>query len=66
MGGMIAQELTLRFPARVRTLTSVMSTTGADDLPTPYSIFFFFSENYFSCVLTSHYHPRAVNSQFFC
>ena len=28
MGGMIAQELTLRFPERVRSLTSVMSNTG--------------------------------------
>jgi pimeloyl-ACP methyl ester carboxylesterase len=29
MGGMIAQTVAARFPARVRTLTSIMSTTGA-------------------------------------
>jgi pimeloyl-ACP methyl ester carboxylesterase len=28
MGGMIAQEVTLSFPERVRSLTSIMSTTG--------------------------------------
>ncbi len=28
MGGMIAQEVTLSFPQRVRSLTSIMSTTG--------------------------------------
>ncbi len=33
MGGMIAQTVALRHPARVRTLTSIMSTTGARDLP---------------------------------
>ncbi|WP_033294431.1 alpha/beta fold hydrolase [Amycolatopsis jejuensis] len=37
MGGMIAQELTIRHPARVRSLTSIMSTTGARTvgLPSP-------------------------------
>jgi len=29
MGGMIAQHLAMRYPARVLTLTSIMSTTGA-------------------------------------
>jgi pimeloyl-ACP methyl ester carboxylesterase len=33
MGGMIAQLLAVRHPARVRTLTSIMSSTGAPDLP---------------------------------
>ena len=28
MGGMVAQELTLKFPERVRSLTSIMSNTG--------------------------------------
>lgn len=35
MGGMIAQEMAIRHSARVRTLTSIMSTTGAPDLPPP-------------------------------
>lgn len=35
MGGMIAQDLAIRHPARVRSLTSVMSTTGRRDLPPP-------------------------------
>lgn len=37
MGGMIAQELAVRLPQRVRSLTSVMSTTGerAVSQPTP-------------------------------
>ncbi|MDF3809813.1 alpha/beta hydrolase [Rhodopseudomonas sp. BAL398] len=35
MGGMIAQEVTLSFPQRVRTLTSIMSTTGDPRLPQP-------------------------------
>ena len=34
MGGMIVQTLALRHRARVRTLTSIMSTTGNPDLPT--------------------------------
>jgi pimeloyl-ACP methyl ester carboxylesterase len=33
MGGMIAQEIAIAFPARVRTLTSIMSTTGDRKLP---------------------------------
>ena len=33
MGGMIAQILAIQFPARVRTLTSIMSTTGERGLP---------------------------------
>jgi pimeloyl-ACP methyl ester carboxylesterase len=32
MGGMIAQTLAIEEPARVRTLTSIMSTTGAADV----------------------------------
>ncbi|CAG1007726.1 Aclacinomycin methylesterase RdmC [Myxococcaceae bacterium] len=35
MGGMIAQTLALRHPKRVRTLTSIMSTTGKPGLPGP-------------------------------
>ena len=35
MGGMIAQEITLSFPQRVRSLTSIMSTTGNPRLPPP-------------------------------
>ena len=33
MGGMIAQELAINFPDRVRTLTSIMSSTGDPSLP---------------------------------
>jgi pimeloyl-ACP methyl ester carboxylesterase len=33
MGGMIAQTMAIEHPTRVRTLTSIMSTTGARDLP---------------------------------
>jgi pimeloyl-ACP methyl ester carboxylesterase len=33
MGGMIAQTMAIEHPARVRSLTSIMSTTGARDLP---------------------------------
>lgn len=35
MGGMIAQELAINFPARVATLTSIMSSTGRPGLPGP-------------------------------
>lgn len=35
MGGMIAQAAAIRAPERVRTLTSIMSTTGEPDLPKP-------------------------------
>jgi pimeloyl-ACP methyl ester carboxylesterase len=35
MGGMIAQELALSFPERVRSLTSIMSTTGNPRIPPP-------------------------------
>ncbi len=33
MGGMIVQEMAIRHPERVLTMTSIMSTTGAPDLP---------------------------------
>jgi pimeloyl-ACP methyl ester carboxylesterase len=35
MGGMIAQEIAISYPERVRSLTSVMSTTGDSRLPQP-------------------------------
>lgn len=35
MGGMIAQTIAIHFPERVRTLTSIMSSTGNPDLPLP-------------------------------
>jgi pimeloyl-ACP methyl ester carboxylesterase len=35
MGGMIAQEIAINFPERVKTLTSIMSTTGDPSLPQP-------------------------------
>ena len=35
MGGMIAQEMVIHHPERVRTLTSIMSSTGNPDLPPP-------------------------------
>lgn len=35
MGGMIAQTLAIEHPARVRSLTSIMSSTGNPDLPPP-------------------------------
>jgi pimeloyl-ACP methyl ester carboxylesterase len=35
MGGMIAQELAIHWPHRVKTLTSIMSTTGDPSLPPP-------------------------------
>ena len=35
MGGMIAQEVAILFPQRVRSLTSIMSTTGDPKVPPP-------------------------------
>jgi pimeloyl-ACP methyl ester carboxylesterase len=35
MGGMIAQTVAIKHPERVRSLTSIMSTTGNPDLPPP-------------------------------
>jgi pimeloyl-ACP methyl ester carboxylesterase len=35
MGGMIAQEIAITFPERVRSLTSIMSTTGNPRIPPP-------------------------------
>jgi pimeloyl-ACP methyl ester carboxylesterase len=35
MGGMIAQEMAIHHPERVRTLTSIMSSTGNPGLPPP-------------------------------
>src|SRR6184192_2583173 len=35
MGGMIAQEVAISFPVRVRSLTSIMSTTGNPKVPPP-------------------------------
>jgi pimeloyl-ACP methyl ester carboxylesterase len=35
MGGMIAQEIAITFPERVRSLTSIMSTTGNPKVPAP-------------------------------
>ncbi len=35
MGGMIAQEMAMHSPDRVKTLISIMSTTGAPGLPVP-------------------------------
>jgi pimeloyl-ACP methyl ester carboxylesterase len=35
MGGMIAQEIAIAFPQRVRSLTSIMSTTGNPKVPPP-------------------------------
>jgi pimeloyl-ACP methyl ester carboxylesterase len=35
MGGMIAQEMAIHHPQRVRTLTSIMSSTGDPELPHP-------------------------------
>jgi pimeloyl-ACP methyl ester carboxylesterase len=35
MGGMIAQEMAIHYPERLRTLTSIMSSTGDPDLPMP-------------------------------
>lgn len=35
MGGMIGQIMAVRFPERLRTLTTIMSSTGDPDLPPP-------------------------------
>ncbi len=35
MGGMIAQEMAISFPQRLRSLTSIMSTTGDPKVPPP-------------------------------
>lgn len=35
MGGMIAQEIAITYPERVRSLTSIMSTTGNPKIPAP-------------------------------
>lgn len=35
MGGMIAQEIAISFPQRLRSLTSIMSTTGNPKIPGP-------------------------------
>jgi len=35
MGGAIAQEMAVHYPSRVRTLTSIMSSTGEPGLPPP-------------------------------
>jgi pimeloyl-ACP methyl ester carboxylesterase len=35
MGGMVAQEIAISFPERVRSLTSIMSTTGNPKVPPP-------------------------------
>ena len=35
MGGMIAQEIAISFPQRLRSLTSIMSTTGSPRVPPP-------------------------------
>ena len=35
MGGMIAQEIAISFPQRMRSLTSIMSTTGNPKVPPP-------------------------------
>ncbi|MHA2304452.1 MAG: alpha/beta fold hydrolase [Candidatus Hodarchaeales archaeon] len=35
MGGMIAQTVAIHFPERVKTLTSIMSSTGNPELPQP-------------------------------
>lgn len=35
MGGMIAQQVAARYPQRTRSLVSIMSSTGAPDLPPP-------------------------------
>jgi pimeloyl-ACP methyl ester carboxylesterase len=35
MGGAIAQDIAIRYPSRVRSLTCIMATTGAANLPPP-------------------------------
>ena len=35
IGGMIAQEMAIKYPSRVLSLTSMISTTGGPDLPKP-------------------------------
>ncbi len=35
MGGSIVQEMAIKYPSRVLSLTSIMSTTGRSDLPQP-------------------------------
>ena len=35
MGGMIVQEIAIKYPSRILSLTSIMSTTGRGDLPQP-------------------------------
>jgi len=35
MGGMIVQEMAIKYPSRILSLTSIMSTTGRADLPQP-------------------------------
>ncbi len=35
MGGAIVQEMTIKYPARILSLTSIMSSTGRADLPPP-------------------------------
>lgn len=41
MGGMIAQEIAIHHPQRVKSLTSIMSTTGNRELPKPSTAFSF-------------------------
>jgi pimeloyl-ACP methyl ester carboxylesterase len=41
MGGMIAQEIAINHPHRVKSLTSIMSTTGNNRLPKPSTAFSF-------------------------
>jgi pimeloyl-ACP methyl ester carboxylesterase len=41
MGGMIAQEIAIHYPHRVKSLTSIMSTTGNRTLPKPSTAFSF-------------------------
>jgi len=41
MGGMIGQEIAIKHPHRVKSLTSIMSTTGSRKLPKPSTAFSF-------------------------